>query len=42
MLYCYLKDSWKKKHGLFRNTKDEKYILFLKKIKNIKKSYKII
>ncbi len=30
MLYCYLKDSWKKKHGLFRNTKDEK-VYFISK-----------
>lgn len=37
MLYCYLKDSWKKKHGLFRNTKDEKVYFISKEDKKILK-----
>ncbi|CBZ05055.1 ABC transporter ATP-binding protein [Clostridium botulinum] len=37
MLYCYLKDSWKKKHGLFRNTKDEKVSFISKEDKKILK-----
>ncbi|MBD5644275.1 ABC transporter ATP-binding protein [Clostridium botulinum] len=37
MLYCYLKDSWKKKHDLFRNTKDEKVYFISKEDKKILK-----